>query len=251
MKVLERIIHKQLYFVLRKNDLLSKYQYGFQQNRSTTTLLLQAIDDWSLSSDRRESVHCLFLDYAKAFDSVPHESLLLKLESLGISGSLLEWMRSFLTKIFQRVVVNGSYSDWVPVTSGVPQGSVLGPLLFLLYVDQLTTLPKVCKLKLFADDVLLHFSVTSVKDCQLIQNDLSAIVSWSKLWQLNLNHRKCEALSITNKRKPITFTYFIGNQPVQWTNLVKYLGIHLNSKLLWSTQCQIVATKATRVLNIL
>ena len=230
---------------------MSEHQYGFQQNRSTTTLLLQAIDDWTLSLEHRDSVHCLFLDYAKAFDSVPHEHLLLKLESFGISGNLLEWMRSFLTKRFQRVVVNGSYSDWVPVSSGVPQGSVLGPLLFLLYVDELTTIPKVCKLKLFADDVLLYVSVKSVKDCQLLQKDLSAIVEWSKLWQLNLNPRKCEALSITNKKKPIIFTYFIGDQPVKWTNLVKYLGIHINSKLQWSTQCQIVAAKATRILNVL
>ena len=178
---------------------MSQHQYGFQPNRSTTKLLLQALDDWTLSLERRESVHCLFLDYAKAFDSVPHERLLLKLESLGISGNLLEWMRSFLTKRFQRVVVNGSYSDWAPVTSGVPQGSVLGPLLFLLYIDELSSIPNVCKLKLFADDVLLYFCVKSVKDCQLLQNDLSAIVSWSKLWQLNLNPLKCEALSIPTK----------------------------------------------------
>ena len=85
----------------------------------------------------------------------------------------------------------------VPVASGVPQGSVLGPLLFLLYVDKLTKIPNVCKLKLFADDVLLYVCVKSVKDCQLLQNDLSAIVQWSKLWQLHLNPCKCEALSIS------------------------------------------------------
>ena len=159
--------------------------------------------------EHRESIHCLFLDYAKTFNSVQHERLLLKLESLGICGNLLEWVRFFLTKKFQRVVVNGTYSDWVSVTSGVPQGSVLGPLLFLLYVDDLITIPKVCKLKLFADDVLLYFNVKSVGDCQLLQHDLSVIVAWSKRWQLNLSPQKCEALSITNKRKPISFTYSI------------------------------------------
>jgi len=99
-----------------------------------------------------------------------------------------------------------------------------------------------CKLKFFADDVLLYVCVKSVKDCQLLQNDLSMIVFW---WHLNFNPYKCEALSIINKRKPITFTYFIGNQPVQWTNRVKYLRIHINSGV------QIVATKATKILNVL
>ena len=143
----------------------------------------------------------------------------------------MEWVSIFLTKRFQRVVVNGTYSEWDSVTSGVPQGSILGQLLFFLYVDDLTTIPKVCKLKLFADDVLLYFNVKSVGDCQLLQDDLSAIVAWYKRWQLNLSPQKCEALTITNKRKPISFTYLINSQPVQWTNLVKYLGIHINDKL--------------------
>ena len=158
-------------------------------------------------------------------------------------------MRFFLTKRFQRVVVNSTYSDWASVISEVLQGSVLGPLLLLLYVDDLTTIPKVCKLKLFTDDVLLYSNVKSVGDCQLLQDDLSAIVAWSKWWQLNLSPQKCEALSITNKRKPISFTYLIDSQPVRWTNLVKYLGIHINDKLQWSSQCQFAASKATNVLR--
>jgi len=120
------------------------------------------------------------LRLCQGFDSVLHECLLLKLESPDICGDMLQWFRSFLTMRFQRVVVYGSYSSWSPVTSGVPQGSVLGPLLFLLYVDDLTTVPRVCKLKLFANDMLLYFNVNSVEDCRVLQADLSAILEWSK-----------------------------------------------------------------------
>jgi len=111
--------------------------------------------------------------------------LLLKLESLEISGNLLEWMRSFLIKRSKRVVVNGFYSDWIPVISGVPQGTgvCFGPSVVLCYEDELMAIPQVCKLKLFADNILLYVCVKSANDCQLLQ----AIVQWSKPWQFNLN----------------------------------------------------------------
>ena len=200
-------MHRHLVSALERHQLLSPSQSGFRNKRSTVTLLTEAVDDWAQCLEQRSTVHCLLLDFAKAFDSVPHERLLLKLSSLGIHGKVLSWLRFFLTKRKQRVVINGTFSDWAIVTSGVPQGTVLGPLLFLIYVNDLASVVKHSTVKMFADDVLLYAPANTLKECSSLQNDLTAISSWASRWQLKLNPTKCEALMITNKRKPIPFTY--------------------------------------------
>ena len=134
----------------------------------------------------RSCVHCVLLDFAKAFDSVAHEHLLLKLQLLGIDGKLLQWIRSFLTHRWQRVVVNGAYSDWLSVKSGVPQGSVLGPLLFLLYIDDLHSVVKHSKLKLYADDIILYKEIKCESDCKLLQEDLDCICDWADKWATSI-----------------------------------------------------------------
>ena len=197
-------------------------------------------------------MHCLLLNFAKAFDSVPHERLLLKMNLLGMYRNLLSWMRYFLTRRQQRVVINGVYSNWATVISGMPQGSVLGPLLFLLYVNDLDTVIKHSTIKLFADDVLLLYApANNVLDCAVLKEDLAAVTSWSDCWQLNLNPAKCEALTITNKQHPVNYTYYIYQKAIDWRNLVRYLGVYIDSKLNWSSHCQIVSSKATKALNCL
>ena len=156
IEVFERIIHQHLVSALESHHLLSPSQSGFRTRRSTVTLLTEPVNDWSLCLEQCSTVHCLLLDFAKAFDSVPHERLLLKFGSLGIHGDVLQCMRYFLTKRKQRIVINGLFSDWASVTSGVPQGTVLGPLLFLLYVNDLDCVIKHSTIRLFADDVLLY-----------------------------------------------------------------------------------------------
>ena len=178
VKTMEKIIYSNLISALESHDKISSCQYGFRKNCSASHLLVQVVHDWAKALNYRGSSHCLFLDFAKAFDSVPHQRLLLRLECLGIRGNLLSWFRSYLTNRFQRVVVNGHYSEWLPMLSGVPQGSILGPLLFILYINDLHSLVT-SSLKIYADDVALYAAVSSYQDCVNLQNDLASIYDWS------------------------------------------------------------------------
>ena len=187
IKVMKRIIHHQLLKALKAHHLISNFQHGFRHQCSTVTLLLTAVHNWATSLEKCHSVHCVFLDLAKAFDSVPHSQLLLKLGNLGIQGNLLSWLKYFLTRRFQQVIINGAFSEWLPVLSGVPQVSVLGPLLFLLYIDDIHHCVSHCSIQMFADDIALYKEITSPSDQDLLQADLNQVYTWSCKWLLNLN----------------------------------------------------------------
>ena len=136
-------------------QLLNDNQHGFRPSRSCVTQLLQVVREWLQALDKLGSIDAVFLDFAKAFDKVSHAHLLYKLECYGIKGQILTWLRDFLTSRKQRVVIEGQASDWLNVTSGVPQGSILGPLLFLVYINDLPY-SVTCNADFFADDTVLH-----------------------------------------------------------------------------------------------
>ena len=144
------------------------------------------------------------------------------------------------------MVIGGHFSKWLPVLSGVPQVSILGPLLYILYIDDLHAVVKSSSLKIYADDVALYAEVSSYEDCVELQHNLNHVHAWSLMW---LSPSKCEALNITNKHSPVSFDYLIGSTPVAWKNKVKYLGVIISSNLKRNDHCQQIVHKATQSLN--
>ena len=193
---------------------------------------------------------CIFLDFSKAFDRVPHSRLCNKLSHYGIRGPLLSWIKHYLYNRSQKVTIDGTSSNSSIVTSGVPQGTVLAPLLFLCFVNDIP-LNIASKIKLYADDILLYRKIETRDDQNLFQDDINRLVKWSKDWQLLFNFNKCEFLCITNKRSPLTITYRMDGTAIKQVSSVKYLGITINERLNWSEHISNISKKASSVLGFL
>ena len=200
-------------------------QFGFLEGKSTVTQLLTCYNDWASSRNKSTPTDVVFLDFTKAFDSVPHERLLLKLKGYGIEGNLLHWFRNFLTNRQQRVVVRGTFSSWTHVRSGVPQETILGPILFLIYVNDISSNIS-SSIKMFADDTKVYREITDLEnDTRTLQTDIVRLVDWATLWQLRFNPEKCETMRITRSRDRSVPSYITGSRitPVKYT---KDLGIY-------------------------
>ena len=197
-KVMEKIIIKAAINHLDRNNLLSTQQHGFRSGRSCLTQLLEyflEIHDY-LDDDSAVGVDAIYLDCRKAFDTVPHKRLIKKLEAYGFSGKVLRWISNFLTNRVQRVSIKGVLSEPLPVISGVPQGSVLGPLLFLVYVNDL--LDGISSNgKLFADDAKIFRQIHDDRDKEILQEDLIKLQDWSNKWLLSFNEEKCKVMHVS------------------------------------------------------
>ena len=168
-------------------DSISKNQRGFRSGHSCTTQLLECLEDWTQAIDNGSTVDIIYLDFCKAFDKVSQRLILYKLDQYGIRGLVHKWIESFLVGAKQSVVINGSSSNSKPVTSGVSQGSVLGPILFLIYVNDMPEMVR-CMVKLFADDTKLYSETRNQEDQTTLQGDINNIVDWTDCW-LNLNRQ--------------------------------------------------------------
>ena len=230
--------------------MLNKHQHGFRKGHSCQTQLLTAVNDWALTINQGQSTHAIFLDFAKAFDTVAHQRLLLKLENLGIRGNVLNWIKGFISNRHQRVLLNGETSSWQPVISGVPQGSILGPLLFILYINDIGNNLK-SPIKLFADDCVVYRRIVTRSHCIELQVNLHTLYRWTQDWQLGLNKSKCKSMDLTNKRKPVNFSYSFNNTNLEQVKTYKYLGVILDGKLSWAEHVNQVKTTAMRTLNLL
>jgi len=185
-------------------------------------------------------------DISKAFDTVSHTHLLVKLRRVGTDGRVLSWIMNYLSNRRQRCIVDGSVSDWLPVTSGVPQGSILGPLLFLIYIDDIAA-DLLSKVALFADDCGLFRPIHSREDQYLLQQDLDRRVSWSRKWHMNFSPDKCEVQSIGFVKKPLVTSYFLNEHELKKVDEHKHLGITITSTLNWSAHIERMAAKARKV----
>ena len=166
------------------NKLFTDKQYGFMSGRSTSLQLLAVLDKWTEVLDSGSTIDCIYMDFRAAFDTVPHKRLISKLQAYGLSTQIIQWITSFLDSRVQRVDINGQTSDWKNVTSGIPQGSVLGPILFVMFINDLPDLIK-SEVFLFADDTKVFSVNKSVKDAEQLQSDLDALEEWSNKWLLN------------------------------------------------------------------
>ena len=225
-----------------KHNILVDFQHGFRNKRSCESQLVLTTEDIARNLDNNQQVDMLILDFSKAFDTVPHKRLLKKLESYGINGNILSWLEAWLTQREQQVTIEGDKSSTAKVTSGVPHGTVLGPLMFLLYINDIGN-DITSKIRLFADDSLLYLAISTKDDCKRLQQDLDRMVNWTKTWQMIVNPLKCYVLKITKKKKTIDFDYNINGQTLETVASNPYLGAKLTNTMSWDKQVQkVVAT---------
>ena len=248
-KIMEHVIASQIMNFLDKNNILYDLQHGFRKNRSCESQLIMTIEDLASNLNNHLQTDLAILDFAKAFDKVPHSRLLNKLHYYGIRNKQHEWIREFLTGRTQRVIVEGKASTFKEVTSGVPQGTVLGPILFLIFINDMPTGIK-SKVRLFADDCLIYTTIKSPEDQIKLQSDLSQLSNWAAKWQMEFNVDKCHTMHITNK-KQVEFEYKINNKTLSSVKHHPYLGIELDSNLKWNHHIENITLKGNRALNFL
>ena len=231
-KVMEKIVRKYVTLHLEGLGFLSDKQHGFREGRSTVTNLLEFYDRVTDILQEREGwADCVFLDFQKAFDTVPHKRLLKKLEvQASVGGRVLKWIEEYLVGRKQKVRVRQAVSGWRNVTSGVPQGSVLGPLLFLIYINDL---PEGVDgfLNMFADDAKIVKKVSGVNSCRELQQDLDKLQEWSDTWLMKFNAEKCRVMKMGRSRRRPVFEYSLGGVQLSESQCEKDLGVCVTSDL--------------------
>ena len=247
-KILEKLMYARLYPFLTKNNLLYEYQFGFRSNHSTTLAVTEIVDNIREELDKNNHVLGLYLDLSKAFDCVNHNILLDKLSLYGIRGQVNDWFKSYLKDRSQITLANGTYSKMCPVNTGVPQGSVLGPILFLIYVNDIAQCVNSGKVRLFADDTNLFFSCKSIPTLEKNANEsLLNLYKWFSSNKLTLNADKtCFTVFSNSKEKP-NIKLTLKGTPIENVPVSKYLGMHLDDKLNWKTHINNIKNKLNQL----
>ena len=248
---MEKIIFDKVSdFIL--NHTISLSQFGFIKKRSTVQQLLLYYDLLSNALHKHHQVDAVYLDIRKAFDTVPHDILLSKLWNAGTTGSLWNFFKAYLNNRKQCVVINGCSSDWLPVSSGVPQGSILGPLLFILYINDLPLSVAFSCLFLYADDTRCCKQICSTSDCSLLQNDIDSLYNWSSQNKLRFNVLKCLIIHFYKRSSfPILSSYYLNGALIATSTHGKDLGVTFSSDLSWSKHYEKISSNVYQTLGLI
>ena len=250
-KSFERILFKHVYNHLVSNSLIYKYQSGFLPGHSTVHHLIESIHNTCLALENFETSCQVFCDISKAFDRVWHRGLLLKMERYGIRGDLLLWFKSYLENRNQKVCINESLSSSRNITAGVPQGSVLGPLLFLIYINDISENLQ-GSARLFADDTSLSYSSRNLQNLQLIINDdLKHLHEWARRWLIIFNPSKTEVLLISNTFIDFNMQLVMDNSVLKIVDMHKHLGVTLSSNNKWNKHVELIIKSASKQVSYL
>ena len=212
---------------------MSEHQYGFVSGRSTITQLLATLNEWLYNIDNDIPTDAAYMDFRKAFDSVPHKRLINKLKAYKIEGPILKWIISFLSNRTQYVKLNNASSSKLKVTSGVPQGSVLGPTLFIYFINDLPNVTNDTPVKIFADDTKVYNGINNVENVKKLQESIDAMFEWTQKWLLKFNKEKCKLLHIGKSNKKNKYFIGTGHQRINLdeSDLEKDLGIYIDPNL--------------------
>jgi ribonuclease P/MRP protein subunit RPP40 len=233
---------------LLESNLLRQSQHGFMSKKSCTTNLLEFLEIVTKAVDEGNAVDAVFLDFAKAFDKMPRKRLLNKLRAHGVAGNLLRWIANWLMQRRQRVVLNGRASGWQSVLSGVPQGSVLGPILFLIFINNLDVqAAMITTVKKFADDTKLGQVVRTEQDKIALQNCLNKLTEWADTWGMSFNVKKCMIMHFGTKNPK--HPYYMNGEKLQESQEERDIGVRVSDTLKPSAQCSRAAQTARAVLG--
>ena len=253
-KILEKIMQERLIKYLSKYNIIYEHQYGFQKNKSTSLAIMDLYSKLVDSFEKKQYSGGVFLDFAKAFDTVDHKILIKKLEHYGFRGVVNQWYKSYLSNRYQRIKIGNTLSDECKIEYGVPQGSVLGPILFLLYINHIQYSSEILKFHLFADDTSTIYSHNDLKNIEeTYNNELKNVSEWLRANKLSLNVLKSKLVIFHSKYKKINqnIKIEIDKTAIKETNYAKYLGVLLDKNLTWNEHIQSINLKISKGNGIL